>query len=59
MNKWESSYTPADYLISDVKLVSKTKEVVPFVPVEEKRNKWKLGGYFVDFNEGIILKASA
>jgi hypothetical protein len=58
IKKWESSYTPADYLINDVKLVSKRKEVVPFVPVEEKRNKWK-GGYFVGFKEGIILKASA
>lgn len=54
-----SSYTSADYLINDIKLVIKKKGVVPFVPVEEKRNKWKLGGYFVDFKEGIILKASA
>ena len=50
--------TPVD-VFNVVKLVSKRKEVVPFVPVEEKRNKWKLGGYFVFFKEGIILKASA
>jgi hypothetical protein len=52
------SYTSADYLINDVKLISKKKEFVPFVPVEEKRNKWKLVGYFVGFKDGIILKAS-